>query len=428
MKFARTIAAAVLGAAILIQPASARADVVLDWNAIMTSAVVGQNAFIEARVATITQLAVFEAVNAVTKKYHPYLGTVVAPPGASKQAAVIVATHDVLVTLLPATAATVTPARDAALAQIPDGQAKQDGIALGADAAAQMIAARDGDGSFPPQFYPPAPPAPGVWQATPLCSPAGGVFFHLPNVTPFGLERADQFRSGPPPALTSLRYARDYIESKILGRVDSRFRPQDRSDVALYYGRVLGVQTWNPAVRQVAAAQGHSMTYNARALALVNIAVVDGLIAVMDTKYTYTWWRPETAIKGGNTDGNPWTLADPLWAPFINVPCHPDYPSAHATLAGGARELAERLFGSHGHSITLQHTLVPGIVLHYTRFKDIARDIDDARIYGGVHFRYDQEQGARMGKKVGTHLYKNVLRPIHHFADDDEVGETDSRE
>ncbi len=413
MRFARTGAAAVLAAALLIQPAAARADVVLEWNAVMTSAVIGQNAFIEARVATITELAVFEAVNAVTKKYEPYLGTIVAPPGASKEAAVIVATHDVLVTLLPATAATVTPKRDAALAQIPDGQSKQDGIALGAEAAAAMIAARDGDGSFPPQFYPPAPAAPGVWQATPNCSPAGGVFFHLPNVRPFGLDSSDQFRADPPPALNSSRYTRGYIESKLLGRFDSPFRPQDRADVARFYGAVLGVQTWNPAARQAAAAQGHSMTYNARAFALINMAVVDGLIAAMDSKYTYTLWRPETGIKGGGTDGNPFTLPDPQWAPFINVPCHPSYPSAHAILAGGARLVAERMFGGSGHSITLQHSLVPGVVLHYTRFKDIAKDIDDARVYGGVHYRFDQEAGARMGRKVGQHLHKHVLRPKH---------------
>jgi hypothetical protein len=412
-----------LAAACLMTPAAARADVVIDWNAVMTSAVAGQNAFNEARIAAITQLAVFEAVNAVTGRYEPYLGTVVAPPGASKEAATIVAAHDVLVHYLPTTAATVTPARDAALAAIPDGQSKQDGIALGADAAAAMIAARVGDGSATPQFYPPAPAAPGVWQATPNSSPAGGVFFHVPNVTPFGLESGDQFRAGPPPALTSFHYARDYFEVKRLGRVDSPYRPQDRSDVARFYGAVLGVQTWNPAVRQVAAAEGRSPTYNARAFALLNMAIVDGLIAVMDTKYHYTFWRPETANRGGATDGNPLTVADPAWTPFINVPCHPSYPSAHATIAGGATEIAERLFGKSGHSITLSSASVPGIVLHYTRFKDIARDIDDARIYGGVHYRFDQEQGGRLGAKVGRHLYHHHLRPEHGHAavDEDDV-------
>ena len=413
MRLARTIAGATLTAACLMTPAATRADVVLDWNAVMTATVAGQNAFNEARIATITQLAVFEAVNAVTGKYEPYLGTVVAPRGASREAAAIVAAHDVLVHYLPTSAATVTPARDAALALIPDGPSKEDGIAVGADAAAAMIADREGDGSSPPQFYPPAPAAPGVWQATPSCTAAGGVLLHVGNVTPFGLESGDQFRADPPPALTSFRYARDYFVVKKLGRIDSPYRPQDRSDVARFYGLVLGVQTWNPAVRQVAADEGKSLTYNARAFALLNMAIVDGLIAVMDTKYQETFWRPETAIRGGGTDGNRLTVADPAWTPFITVPCHPSYPSAHAVLAGGAREIAERLFGKSGHSIVLSSASVPGIVLHYTRFKDIARDIDEARVYGGVHYRFDQEVGGRMGEKVGRHLYHHHLRPEH---------------
>jgi hypothetical protein len=247
----------------------------------------------------------------------------------------------------------------------------------------------------------------------------------VPNVTPFGIRSSDQFRSGPPPSLTSLRYAHDYFESKVLGRIDSPWRPRDRANVARYYAVVLGVQTWNPAMRQVAAAEGKPLTYNARAFALLNMAVADGLIAVMETKYHYTFWRPETAIKGGAIDGNPLTIPDPAWAPFINVPCHPSYPSAHAAIAGGTREVASRLFGNGGHSITLSHAAVPGITLHYTRFSDIARDIDDARIYGGVHYRFDQEQGGRMGRKVGSWLYHNNLRPKH--GPDDDVAEEEDR-
>jgi len=413
MRSARTITAASLAAACLIHPAGARADVVLDWNAVMETAVAGQNPFNEARIAAITHLAVFEAVNAITEKYRPYLGTVTAPPGASAEAAAVVAAHDVLVHYLPAAAVSLAAARNASLAAIPDGQPKQDGMAVGAEAAAVMIAERNDDGSQTPQFHPPAPSAPGVWQATPSCGPLGGVFLHVPNVTPFGLRSGDQFRAGPPPALTSLRYARDYFEVKKLGRIDSPYRPQDRADVARFYAAVLGVATWNPAVRQVAAAQGRSLTYNARAFALVNMALVDGLIAVFDTKYNYTFWRPETAIRAGDTDGNPLTRSDPGFAPFVTTPCHPSYPSAHGAIGGGAREVAERIFGKGGHAITLSSAAVPGVVLHYTRFKDITRDIDDARIYGGIHFRFDQEAGGRMGERVGAYLHRKHLRPWH---------------
>lgn len=430
MRIPRTVVAVTLAAAGLIHPASARADVVLDWNAIMVSTVAGQNALNEARIATITQLAVFEAVNAITEKYEPYLGTVTAPAGASKEAAAIVAAHDVLVHYLPNAAVSLAAARDASLAAIPAGQAREDGIAVGAEAAAAMVAEREGDGSAPPTFFPPGPPGPGVWQATPSCSPAGGVFYHLPQMRPFGLESGDQFRVGPPPAFLSFTYTRDFIEVKKLGRIDSPFRPQDRADVARFYAAVLGVQTWNPAMRQAAAGENRSLTYNARAFALLNMAVMDGLIAGWDSKYTYTYWRPETGIRAAHTDGNPFTIADPAWQPFITVPCHPSYPSGHATLAGGAREVSERLYGKSGHAITLTSPLVPGVVLHYTRFKDIARDIDDARIYGGVHWRFDQEAGAKLGGKVGKHLHGHLLRPRHHGFEpaEEEAAEPGSRE
>jgi hypothetical protein len=412
MKLARTLSAASLAAG-LMMPVPAAADVVTDWNVIMETAARGQNSLVEPRIAAITHGAVFEAVNAITRKYEPYLGTVVAPPGASPEAAAVVAAHDVLVTLLPAQVASLTAARDASLAAIPDGQAKEDGMAVGAEAAIAMLANRAGDGSTPPQFHVPGPVAPGVWQATPSCSPAGGAFVHAATMTPFGLARPDQYRAVPPPSLLSLRWAWDFYESKTLGRIDSPYRPQHRTNVALYYAKVLGVGTWNPAVRQAAAGKNLSLTAKARLYALVNMALLDGFIAVMDTKYTYDFWRPETAIRAGHTDGNPFTIADPSWQPLIAVPCHPSYPSAHATIGNAAREVAERILGPGGHDITLESPLVPGITLHYTRFKDIARDIDDARIYGGVHYRIDQEVGGKMGRKVGQYLHHRLMRPLH---------------
>jgi hypothetical protein len=352
-------------------------------------------------------------VNAITKRYEPYLGTVTAPHGASPEAAAVVAAHDALVQLLPTQAVALAAARDASLAVIPDGQAKEDGMAVGAEAAAAMLVNRAGDGSTPPQFHVPGKALPGEWQATPSCSPAGGAFVNARTMTPFGLVRPDQFRAEPPPSLLSLRWSWDYYESKTLGRIDSPFRPQHRTNVALYYAKVLGVGTWNPAVRQAAAGRNLSLTAKARLYALVNMALMDGFIAVMDTKYHYTFWRPETAIRAGDTDGNPFTHADPSWAPFITVPCHPSYPSAHAAIGGAAREVAERILGGRAHDITLSSPLVPGITLHYSRFKDIARDIDDARIYGGVHYRNDQEVGGKMGRRVGEFLHRRLMRPRH---------------
>src|SRR5262245_4089103 len=193
-------------AAICSQLASA--DAVQDWNQITVQTTASQNPFLQARFAAITHLAVFEAVNSITGEYEPYLGTIAAPKGASPEAAAIAAAHAVLREYFPSSAATLDAARANSLAALPDGQAKNDGIAVGLAAAVLMIALRANDGSSPPHFYLPTSSDPGQWLLTPSCPPAGGVFLHWRNVTPFGIKSSRQFRSEPPPALTSHRYAR----------------------------------------------------------------------------------------------------------------------------------------------------------------------------------------------------------------------------
>ena len=206
--------------------------VVLEWNAVAVSVTTG-NPFTQARFMAITQLAVFEAVNAVTGNYEPYLGTILEAPGASAEAAAIAAAYRVLKTYFPANT-TLDPARANSLAAIPDGAAKSRGIATGEAAAAAMIANRIGDNSAPPPagLYTPGPPEPGKWQLTPSCTAGGGVFLDWRTVTPFGVRSVDRFISDPPPAITSRKYAKDYLEVKTVGAIDSTARPQDRTDVA----------------------------------------------------------------------------------------------------------------------------------------------------------------------------------------------------
>jgi hypothetical protein len=390
----------------------ARADVVLDWNAIMVSTVSGENPFAQTRLAAITQVAVFEAVNAITGDDEPYLGTVTAPPGASAEAAAVAAAHRVLENYVPGSAASLDAARAASLAAIPDGQAKDDGISVGEAAAAAMIANRASDGSAPPQFYTPPSANPGEWQPTPGCPAAGGILLHWRNVTPFGVQSSDQFRPGPPPALTSGKYTNDYNEVKRVGALDSTSteRPQDRADVARYFAVASALHVWDQALRQVSAAQGTTLSENARAFALLDMAIADGLVSVMETKYHYVFWRPITAIRAGDSDDNPRTEPDPVWTPFIATPCFPSYPSAHASASSAARKVAEKIFGSGPKDITLSHPAVPDVTLHYTRFSQITDDIDDARVYGGIHFRFDQEVGSRLGRRVGSYVYRNNLR------------------
>jgi hypothetical protein len=405
--------------ALLLDSAVVGADVVLDWNeiAVNTAVANGQNPFAQARYAAIVQLAVFEAVNAVTGEYRPYLGTIVAPPGASADAAAVQAAYDVLVNYFQNSQTTLQTHLAASLAMIPDGQSKQDGIATGHAVAAAMIALRANDGSAPPKFYTPGPIVPGAWQATPTCPIMNGIavgtFLHWQNVTPFGIPNAKAYLLDPPPALTSNRYAKAYNEVLTVGNLTSSERPQDRADVVHFFQVSSPTQALNEAARQVAVEKGGTLSENARALALVNMAANDSLVASFFNKYHYNFWRPETAIRAGDTDGNPKTDADPTFLPFIPTPCFPGYPSNHASGTNGGTEVLRRLYGEGGHSITLTNPAVPTIVLQYTTFEQIDDDVDDARVYGGIHFRTDQDAGARLGRAIGMAVYKHNLRPMH---------------
>ena len=404
---------------VLYGAGTAHADAVTDWNAIMeaTVATPPTNPFFQARWGAIVQLAVFEAVNAVVGDYEPYLGTITAPPGASPDAAAIAAAYRTLVTLRPGSAPALDAARAQSLSAIPDGPAKDAGIAVGEAAAAAMLLLRANDGWNAVVPYTPGTD-PGDWQPTlPLNAPA-----LLPGwglVTPFGLEEGSQFRAPPPPALHTGKYANDYNEVKLVGRIDSPFRPQDRTDVARFYAAATPIQTWNPAARQVSAAQGKTLSENARIFALLAMAMADGSIAVFDTKYFYNRWRPITAIWNADLDDNRHTDPDPTWLPLIATPPFPSYSSAHATLSGAARAVLERAFGKHGLAITLTNPQL-GLVLNYTSWKQITDDIDDARVYGGIHFRFDQEAGAHQGRKVGKYILRHYLRSAQDDDDDDD--------
>jgi hypothetical protein len=384
-------------------------DPVLEWNAIMVSTTAGQNPIVQARFAAITQVAVFEAVNAIERDFDPYLGTVAAPRSASAEAAAVAAAYAVLKQYFP-DAGGLDGAREASLARIRDGFRKQQGLEVGAAAAAAMIQLRADDGSAPPEFYMPTSAERGEWQLTPGCPAAGGVLVHWRNLRPFAIETTHQFRSAPPPALTSWRYARDYNEVKRVGDIDSPYRSQDRADVANFYAKTGPVAVWNSAASQVAIEQGRSMSENARTLALLNMAINDAQASVFETKYHYNLWRPETAIRAGDVDGNLLTRGDSDFKPFIVTPCFPSYGSGHGSSSNAAREVLERVLGARHHFITLDNPAVPGVVLQYGSFRQITSDIDDARVYGGIHFRFDQEAGAKQGRHVGAYVHRNTLR------------------
>jgi hypothetical protein len=405
------MSAVMLLIALVSTPAAASADVVLDWNAIAARTVlVGQSPFAQARLMAITQLAVFEAVNAVTGEYAPYLADPIsAPPNTSEEAAAIAAAYKVLKTYFPLNTSIDTD-RTNALAAIPDGLAKTNGIDVGEAAAEAMIALRATDGSSPGTFYLPTSTLAGAWQTTPSCSPAGGNFYQWKDLTTFGIERASDFLLPAPPILTSNRYTKDLLEVKTMGANDSVGRPVDRSDVARLYAGSSPSFALSMVARQIAAAKGLSLIENARALALIMMGINDSLIASFYNKYYYNYWRPETAIKADGT----------TFVPFISTPCFPSYPSNHASGTNGGLEMMRRLFGAAGHDITFTNNVpalgslpAAAVTRHYTQLKQIADDVDDARVYGGIHYRFDQDAGNVLGGAIATQIYKNYLRPVH---------------
>lgn len=403
--------------AVFASPAIAQADVVLDWNAIAVRTLVtqpapGVNPFAQARFMAITQLAVFEAVNAIEGSHEAYLGTIAPDPGASAEAAAIAAAHRVLVTYFSSAAnmAALDAERAASLALIADGPAKDAGIAIGEAAALAMIAARASDGSASvPNYIPPAGLPAGDWQLTPGCG--GGVLFQWSGVTPFGIQNATDFILVPPPALSSNLYLKDLLEVQSVGSVDSSQRPQDRSDVAQFYASVSPSWLANLAARQMATARGDSLSKNAWALALINMAINDSLVVSFATKYHYNLWRPVTAIRLAGDDGNDKTTGDALFTPFISTPCFPSYPSNHAAGTNSGLEVLRRIYGGAGHFLTLPHPTLP-LTMEYSALNQISDDVDDARVYGGIHFRFDQVEGGRLGREVATYVYKHNLRRI----------------
>jgi hypothetical protein len=395
---------------LLTSSLTVRCDAVTDWNAIAQTTITG-NPFVQHRSVAIVQLAVFEAVNSILEEYEPYLGAISPPADASADAAAIAAAHRALVLLYPASAQALDALRAASLSAIPDGQAKDDGIAVGIFAADLLLAFRANDGSTVITPYQPGT-APGEWQPTPPAF-APALLPGWGQVETFGIENGAQFRCVPPPAINTGRYARDFNEVKIVGDLNSVFRTQDRTDVARFYAVTLAHQVYNQAARQVSETQGKTLSQNARSFALLAMAMCDGLISSMETKYFYNYWRPVTAIRAASTDGTHKTIEDLSWTPLIVTPPFPSYPSAHASAGGAAREVLEREYGKDGFSITLGNPALPAVVLHYTSWKEITDDVDDARIFGGIHFRFDQKAGARQGSAVGSYVWKNNLRPLH---------------
>jgi hypothetical protein len=244
----------------------------------------------------------------------------------------------------------------------------------------------------------------GTWVPTPPAN-APALLPHWGGLPPFALRSGSQFRPGPPAAIDSARHRDELREVRELGAASSRQRSPAQTDAARFWV-ASAVQLWNPAARQASAAKGQGITDRARALAMLNVAIADALIACFDAKFTYNGWRPITAIRAGADGAAP--VAD--WLPLIVTPPFPGYPSAHACAAGAAQDVLERIFGPAGHAIVLASPTAPGVSFRYASFAGIADQVDEARIHGGIHVRQDQEVGRAIGRSVGQYVYETLAR------------------
>ncbi len=382
----------------LLACSAARADAVCDWNIKVGEIVItGKMGPPPAsRAMAIAQTAVYEAVNSITKRYPAGLLRLEAAPGASVDAAIAAANRTALAKLLPSQQAAIDTAYQAALSKIADGAAKTSGIAVGEQAAAAILASRADDGAGTAETYRPQT-APGVYLPTVI--PA---VTQWPQRKPWLITSPAQFRPGPPPVLTSQLWARDYNEIKALGGKSNSRRTDEQTQIASFWEATLPA-IYHGIVLSVADVPGREVTQNARLFAAVAQATDDALLAVFEAKYHYNFWRPVTAIRNGDLDGNDATERDASWTPFIETPMHPEYPCAHCIVAAAVGTVLQAEVGT-GTMPTLRTSsyLVKGSARKWVKIDEFVQEVSNARIYDGVHFRNSTEVGTAMGKQIGA--------------------------
>jgi hypothetical protein len=400
------------------QPA-VRADVVTDWNSAALGAIrLDKTPPPKAsRALAILHAAIYDAVNGITRTHERYLIGGNAPASASVEAAAAAAAHRVLVSLYPAQQATFDAAYQASLASVADGPRKNAGVAWGESVATQLLAVRASDG-FDATVPPPSGSGPGAWVPTP---PAFAPYL-LPQwafLRPFCMTTSSEFRPPGPPALTSARYAADVNEVKQLGAATNSTRTAEQSMIALFWADGAATETppghWNSIAQDVGAAQGNTLEENARLFALLNLAMADAAVCAWDAKYAFNFWRPVTAIRNADTDGNADTEPDTAWRSFIATPPFPDYVSGHSTFSGAASVVLATFYGSDNIAFTTGSDALPGVERSFTSFSAAAAEAADSRLYGGIHFRSANEDGLHAGIAIGHVAAENFLLPkVNH--------------
>ena len=409
--------------ALALAPVQARADAVSDWNVYALQRIGAQLpvhptplVFVD---MAIVQVAVYDAVQAIEKQYKPYYVEI---PGASGSpaAAAAKAARDVLISLLPNQSTTINDDYNTYLSS--HGISDMDpGIAVGATAAAGIIALRANDGRNPPGQVPfVGGTAIGQWRPTPSFQPGPPASFSpmllpwIAKVTPFALKSGDQFRAAPPPRLNSHEYTEAYNEVKAMGARFNSSRTTAQTQLANFWNTNYPVM-WNRAARDLADSNGLSIGDNARLSALVNMSMADAIITSWDSKVTFVTWRPLTAIRLGDEDTNPDTVADPNWEPLINTPNYPDHTSGANNVSAAATRAMSLFFGTDEMTFVVRTTnTVAGTppTITYTKFSDAQEDVVNARIWEGIHFRFADEDARKQGRHVAQWVFGHFLKPI----------------
>jgi hypothetical protein len=410
-----TLLALALAAHAPAQPPAAADDPVLAWNEVVLEAIRADRTPppMAARHLAIVHAAVFDAVNAVRGGHRPYRVSPTTPAGTSEAAAAAIAAHRTLLGLYPVQVDRFDAALDRSLAAVPDGPGKAHGVTLGLAVAESMLARRAADGSAQPRSYA-LPVAPGAWQPTPPdFRPA--LAPHWATLAPFAVQRGNQFRPPAPPALTDAAYTAAFREVRQLGGRTSADRTAEQTEIAHFWADGEGTVTppghWNRIARSAARQRGLSLAENARLFALLNLALADAAVVCWDGKFHHGFWRPVQAIREADRDGNPDTDPDPLWGPLLPTPPFPAYPSGHSTFSGAAAAVLAEFFGTDAVPFVSTSDALPGVTRSFGSFRAAAEEAGMSRIYGGIHWPFDNTEGLKCGREVGEYVARNLLRP-----------------
>jgi hypothetical protein len=396
-------------------PSTTAADIVTDWNTAALSTIRGNRTSppSASRALAMLHVAIYDAINGIVRSHEPFIVASRVPASASAGAAASAAAHKVLVTLFPPSAAAFDGILAATLAGLPESPHTRAGIAWGTHVADRILAWRANDNAEA-IVAPPLGHGPGSWEPTPPLF-ASYLAPHWGFVMPFAMPSGAYFRPLGPPALETAKYAEEYNEMKALGAAVGSTRTPDQDQIALFWADGAGTVTppghWNSIAKDVAETRGNTLPQNARLFALLNVAMADAAIAAWDAKYYFNSWRPVTAIRNGDADGNPATTGDPAWSSFLATPPFPDYVSGHSTFSGAAATVLARFYGTDAIAFNTGSDVLPGVTRSFDRFSAAANEAALSRLYGGIHCRAANEDGLESGIQIGEWAFTHVMQP-----------------